>query len=176
VKPRLAQLLAGLEAAHWAAFDSAALEGILPITDAFLLQVLSALDDQARRGPVNVRSLSILPGNAIRVGIRVHALSWSRDLSPVVQLVSVEGFPQAPTLTVTLPLQYAVVLSRVLRRYVDPERTLLTFDGRRVTVRLDKLIRRASGNAAASVLRLVKTVSVRTEPGRLFVDFRAEAP
>jgi hypothetical protein len=118
VEPWLAQLLTGLEAAHWAPFDGAALKGTLPITDAFLLQVLGGFDDQ--RGPVSVRSLSILPGNAIRVGIRVNALSWSRDLSPVAKLVNVEGFPHEPTLTAALPRQYAVVLSRVLRRRSTP--------------------------------------------------------
>jgi hypothetical protein len=176
VEPWLAQLLARVQADDWVAFDGAALEGTLPIMDALLLQVLSGLNDQAQPGPVSVRSLSILPENAIRVGIRVHALSWSRDLSPVLQVVSVGGFPQAPTLTVTLPLQYAVVLPLVRRGHVDPKRTLLTFEGRRVTVRLDELVRRASGDGAASLLRFVKAASIRTEPGWLFVDFNAAVP
>lgn len=166
-------LLDRLAADRWALLAGLRAGGTIPISYALLREFIGQSGVQFGGAPATVESVVILPENSIRVTIRVDALSVSRELSPVVRILSIGGFPEAPALTVALPLRYSLLLSRLMRRHIDPDGTALTFQGRRMTVRLDRLLRQAPNDSLARLLFLVSVASIRTEPGTLYLDVTA---
>ena len=158
------------------AFAGASVRGTLPVTEALIGQVLAAVPPSERGGTVEFRSVTILPQNRLRLGLSVRALFLAKKITPEVQLLELGGFPERPYLTAVLPVQYAVLLSRLLRQQIDPVGSLLSFDGRKVTIWIDVLARQQWGDAGEHLLGLVQNASFRTETGTLFLDFEATVP
>jgi hypothetical protein len=158
------------------AFAGASVRGTLPVTEALIGKVLAAVPPSERGGTVEFRSVTILPGDHLRLGLSVRALFFAKTITPELQLLELSGFPERPYVTAVLPVQYAVLLSRLLRQQIDPDGSLLSFDGRKVTIWLDVLARREWGHPGEHLLHLLQNASFRTETGTLFLDFEATVP
>jgi hypothetical protein len=153
------------------AFTGAQVGGTLPVTEQLVGEVLAALASSGRRGIVQLHSVTILPGDRLRLELSVRALFLVKRIGPEIQLLEFAGLPERPYLAAVLPVQYVVLLSRLLRQQIDPDGSLLSFDGRTVTIWVDVLVRREWGDAGVHLLRLLKSLSFHTEQGTLFLEF-----
>ena len=173
--PGVRRYLQRQEASGWDQLEGTMLRGTMPITESLLS---SLLDERPKSssGLLRLHSVSILEGNVLRLHGTVGRSLLSKTVLPEVRIEPLSGFPDAPTLTLLLPLQYALLLKGWLFAQTEARAAFLTVDDRALRVGLRDLIEYAFGPEGAIVVRFLKSAVVRSEQGRLLIDFVVEIP
>ena len=104
--PGVRRYLQRQDASDWDQLEGTLLRGTIPITES-LLSSLLAERPESSSGLLRLHSVSILEGNVLRLHATVGRSFLSRTVFPELQIEPLSGFPDAPTLTLLLPLQYA---------------------------------------------------------------------
>lgn len=166
------QLLREQQRAGWPDLAGVSIRGTLPVTDALILDLIR------RRPPprgARVIGVTILPEETVRIEVVVGASLLSKRLAPELRITGVHGLPGGePSVTAEIPWQYGRLLSRLLRRQLGS--SYLGFEGNTLTVALRPLVAERWGASAASMLSLVKRADLRSERGRVLVDFEVAVP
>lgn len=153
------------QARGWAGFRGGRVSGTLPVSESVLMDL--AGQQPLPRG-LRLTGIRILADGVVRVEVVVGASLLSKRLSPELRVSGVTGVPERPTVTVAVPRAYSVMLSRALRaRPLGFAR----FDGQELTLDVRELLEQRAGEAAASMLPLLRRADIRTEPGAVVVDF-----
>ena len=172
--PGFRRYLQRQEASGWEQLEGTRFRGTIPITESWLS---SLLEERAKSssGLLRLHSVSILDGNVLRLHGTVGRSFLSKTVLPELQIEPLSGFPD-PTLTLLLPPQYVLLLKGWLFAQEEARSAFLTVDDRALRVGLRDLIEYAFGPEGAIVIRFLKSATVRSEQGRLLIDFVVEVP